>query len=206
MSTPMPPARPRSRPTPRPPTSWTNPLPTAADGARAGRDAAVEPFGGAAAGEQPRGLHRLAGHASRAALQDVRRTVAVVLLGARALLGKPVPVLRHPTAPALPQRAAQPEDAWGGVVRRIRAELRRARLPQRDAGPAGAHLQIRDAPDDGNQLGHPPRPDGAYGRGAQALRHQAGRPRRRLHAEYPRNRRGVPGHRQPGWRVLELLA
>ena len=92
------------------------------------------------------------------------------------------------------------------MVHRRRALLPGAHLPRPPGRPRGDPPRVRAARRGGVDLGRAARADRAR-RGRPARDgHRARRPRRRLHAEHPRDDRRLPRRREPRRGLVELLA
>ena len=139
-------------------------------------------------------------------LRRLRGAVALVGRRARGLLGVDLGVLRRACAHALRARARAPRDARRAVVHGRRAQLRRARLLGAGRRGETAIVARSDAARDG-ELSWDELRDQVARVGGRAARRSASarRPRRRLHAEHPRDGRRVPGHREPRRDLVELL-
>jgi hypothetical protein len=157
----------------------------------------VDPAGRRVRDVAARPLPRLARGLPRPQHVGVRRAVDVVGIRSRGLLGVDLGLLRR--ARACPVRANRElaRDAGRGVVRGLTAELRRARF-RNGRGPAenGGARPLADARADRADVQRAARPGGVRSRGPRARRCRAGRPRRRVHAEHPRDTRRVPRDRE----------
>ena len=149
----------------------------------------------------PRPIHDILRAAHRARLRRLSSALGVVdRRRARSMLGCDLGLLRRTGFSALRAGPRSPYHAWGDLVRRCAAELRRAR-----ASPGGRTSPRRCD----RRCFAIPRPSGAHmGPAVRAGGEGPGRPaasrsgrggsRRRLSAEHPRDRRCLPGGMQPG--------
>ncbi len=138
-------------------------------------------------------LPALAAERARADLRRLRSAVAVVGRRPRGVLGFDRRVLRRPLRGSRRAGARPARDAGRGVVPGRAAELRRAHLPRQDPTTDVAlrfASELRDARL--VDVGRAARADGGDRRRAASARRRRGRPRGRVHAEHPRDGRGVP--------------
>ena len=136
----------------------------------------------------------------------LRRAVALVGRRPRGLLGRDLGVLRRAGLRAVRARARTARDARRAVVPGLAAVLRRALLPRARRRRGGHPPRRRAARALAVDVGRAARADRAHRRRAAAHGRRSGRPRGRLHAEHPRDGRGLPGHRLDRRRVVERRA
>ena len=127
---------------------------------------------------------------------DYDDALALVGRRPRGLLGLDLGVLRGPRVRAVRAGARPARDARRAMVPGRAAVLRRARLPRprRRRGRDPPRLASCASWSSGRGASCARRPR-AIAAGLRALGRRAGRPRRRLHAEHPRDGRRVPGVR-----------
>ena len=124
----------------------------------------------------------------------------------RGLLGIDLGVLRDRRERPVRARARQPDDAGRGVVPGLQAVVRRAHLSRQARRRRCDRARVGDAAARRAALGRVARADGAHRRRPARERRHARRPRGRLHAEHPRDDRGVSRVRVDRSGVVELLA
>ena len=139
--------------------------------------------------------------------ERLRRAVALVGDRPGRLLGRHVGVLRHPRQHPVRAGARPPDHARRRVVHGRAAELRRA--PGGDRGrsrPGRGGGPLADAAAARADLRRATRTRRPGARGAPAPRRVPGRSGGGLHAEHPRDARGVHRHGQPGRDLGHLCA
>ena len=123
-----------------------------------------------------------------------------------ALLGRDLGVLRRAGLRAVRARPRAARDARRAVVPGVAAVLRRALLPRSRRRRGGHPPRQRAARAVAVDVGRAARADRAHRRRAAAHGRRSRRSRGRLHAEHPRDGRGLPGHRLDRRGVVERRA
>ena len=181
-------------------------MPPAPGSAPAG-SGSVDAAAGRAGDDRDRSLPRLARARARAHVSGLRRALALVRRRPPGVLVVDLGVLRGQGTRPVQHRPRLRRDARRRLVPGCATQLRgapdrrgrrrgagRDRLPLPDARPGRAH--VRRVPGAGGTCARRPR----------ATRRRSGRSRRRVHAEHPRDARGVRCDGEPRGGVGELRA